>query len=557
MEHASESPVTGDVRLGDIPSSLAAFDISTTGIKIARFFEDNPDSPGVMISRDGKCVSAISQTDFLRVISRQFGSELFYRRPIQAVIEHLHNKRMLMLPSDSMIHEAMDRCLDRDKNEMFGPFLVEDKSAGEIKMVDFRTLTLASSSVLATRNRQLAAEMKARKLLEQKLLRAQRMETVGLLAGGIAHNLNNTLAPIMMAASMLNQDLPEGMHDEFTRTIEVSVKRASEIIEQLLAFSRGLDGRRNTFSPRLLVGEVEKFAGMTFSKSITITTLFGAGLRNITGDQTQLHQVLLNLCINARDAMPGGGEIRIAAENCDIDEDNDLLPHEAAPGPYIKLSVSDSGCGIPPEFIEKVFDPFFTTKGVGKGTGLGLSTAVGIVQSHDGFMKVSSKVGAGTKFTVFLPATETPAGDCAAKPSNHIPKGRGEMILVVDDEDHIRKTAEWILKENGYKVATSINGDEALSVYGKQKIDLVLTDIMMPVMDGVELTRNLKMVNPVARIIVSSGRIDRNHESTLAGLGVNERLWKPYRADQLLKAIHDRIHEKNLGSGHDAALRQC
>jgi len=548
MKQVPELPVMSDLRVGDITSSAVTLNVLTKGIDVARYFENTPESPGVIISKDGKFFGALSHNDFLHTVSRQYGAELFYHRPIEAVLEVLHHKGLLRLPSDCLVQEAVTRCLAREKTEIFDPILVEKQETGLIQMVDFRTLIMASSDVFAFRNQQLGEEMRERKLLEQKLLCSQRMEVVGLLAGGIAHNLNNTLGPIMMAASLLEPDLPKEMHVDFVRTIEDAVQRAADIIGQLLAFSRGVGGKHHTFSPASLVSQVEKFVEMTFPKSIIFRSHLGDDLSNIAGDQTQLHQVLLNLCINARDAMLSGGMLTISAENCDITPTQEYLPLEARPGRYLKLSVTDTGCGISPENIDKIFDPFFTTKEVGKGTGLGLSTAVGIVRSHKGFMKAASRIGKGTTFTLYLPATETAAADSVDRPTLDTPPGQGELILVVDDEEQIRVNAEIILKRFGYKVLTACNGDEALTVYANrhQEISLVLTDISMPTMDGIELARALKLANPNVKIIVTSGRIDRSYEAALNHLGIKGRLWKPYRADQLLRTVHTILHEEKV-----------
>ena len=544
-------PIMTDLRVGDIASSAVSFDILTNGSEVARFFESTPDSPGVTVTREGKFFAALSQHDFLHTISRQYGLELFHRRPIEAVLGVLRYKPLLLLPSDCTIDEAVTRCLARAKNEIFDPFLVEKNGTGEIQMVDFRALIMASSNIFAFRNQQLAEEIQERKLLEKKLLCSQRMEVVGLLAGGIAHNLNNTLGPIMMAASMLHRDLPTDMHADFVRTIEDGVQRAADIIGQLLVFSRGQGGELLTFSPGSLLREVEKFVVMTFPKSITFRSDPGRDLCNITGDQTQLQQVLLNLCINARDAMPQGGTLTLSAANSAVVPAFGDMPSESAHERYLALSVTDTGCGIAPEIIDKIFDPFFTTKEVGKGTGLGLSTAIGIVRSHNGFIRAVSEVGKGTTFTLYLPATEAAIPDSHGPPALDIPTGQGEWILVVDDEAPICRIAERILQQNGYKVLTASNGDEALKIYEerRQEISLVLTDISMPAMDGIELARVLTLTEPNVKIIVSSGKIDQNHDSILSNLGVKGRLWKPYGADQLLRTTHAIIHGETPPAG--------
>lgn len=547
MNYAPELPVSGDIRLGDLSGFEENFDISTEGMKVAQFFESHPDMPGVIITREGKFECAIAQHDFLRAIGHQFGSAVFYRRPIQAVIDYLHGKPMVVLPSHFTILKAMELCLARDPHGTFDAFIVENKSTGVVKMVDFRTLMLASCSVLDSLNQQLAREIQERKVLEYELLRAQRLETVGLLAGGVAHNLNNILSPILMVSSMLTPGLPAPIHQEYVHILGESAKRAADIVKQLLSFSSGLGvgAQQGTFSPQRLIEDVERFTRMTFPSSISLATRYGEDLDNITGNQSRLHEVLLNLCINSKHAMPGGGQINISAENCDLCEGDEVLPMNVRPGRYIKISVADTGCGIAAENIEKVFDPFFTTKEAGKGTGLGLSTAVGIVRSHGGFMKVSSKPGQGAIFSVFLPATIKPVDATAHCPSTEIqPRGEGEVILVVDDENHILEMAEAVLKTNGYEVLTAKNGYEAFATFDNQgqRVDVVLTDITMPGMNGVELAQLLKQKDPSTKIILSSGRIDHSDDSALQKLGLHARLCKPYRAEQLLRVVHEKIH---------------
>jgi CheY-like chemotaxis protein len=326
-------------------------------------------------------------------------------------------------------------------------------------------------------------------------------------------------------------------------SIEDSVKRAADIIRQMLVFSRGMDGKHIAFCPQNLVGEVVQFVRMTFPKSITFSTHLAENLWNVTGDQTQLHQVLLNLCVNARDAMPDGGLLKLTVENCEVDETWDAMPSDAKAGRFVRFSITDTGTGIPPSIIEKIFDPFFTTKGVGQGTGLGLSTVVGIVRSHGGFVKVDSQMGEGSTFSVFLSATRQPTPLFQKETQVVFYQGDGELILVVDDEAPIRKMLENVLRKNGYDVLTAANGNDALTTYESQrnKIHLVLTDLSMPGMDGVALSRRLKEADPKLKIIASSGQVEKSHRSELADLGVHGFLTKPYRQDQLLTIIHQEI----------------
>src|SRR5581483_954895 len=249
------------------------------------------------------------------------------------------------------------------------------------------------------------------KKLEAQFLRAQRLECIGTLASGVAHDLNNILAPILMSAPVLRGNLPHGIRDNILDTIETCAQRGADIVRQVLTFARGTEGERLLVQPLHLLKEIMKIAQETFPKSITIRPRYTNDIWTVEGDPTQLHQVLLNLCVNARDAMPDGGELVLSAENVVVDENYAAMIPGAKAGSHVVMKVSDTGTGIPREIIDQVFDPFFTTKEPGKGTGLGLSSAIGIVRSHDGFMNVYSEVSRGSTFEVFLPANvETQAG---------------------------------------------------------------------------------------------------------------------------------------------------
>ncbi|NDE98979.1 MAG: PAS domain S-box protein, partial [Verrucomicrobia bacterium] len=284
------------------------------------------------------------------------------------------------------------------------------------------------SSVLA-----ISTDITEKKKLESQFLRSQRMESIGTLAGGVAHDLNNILAPIMMSAPLLRQGLGPRETEMLVNNIETSAQRGADIVKQLLAFARGMEGERVVVNLRHMVDEMAKIVRETFPKNITVNAKNSRDLWPIIGDPTHIHQVLLNLCINARDAMPGGGSINILAENMQVDEHYATFDAEAKKGPYVVLRVADTGTGIPPEILDKIFDPFFTTKEHGKGTGLGLSTVLGIAKSHGGFLNVTSEVGKGTTFSCFFPATPNAKPEARAE-KKALPRGRGETILVVDDE---------------------------------------------------------------------------------------------------------------------------
>jgi signal transduction histidine kinase/CheY-like chemotaxis protein len=386
------------------------------------------------------------------------------------------------------------------------------------------------------------------KKLEAQFLRAQRLESIGTLASGIAHDLNNILSPILMSTTLLRRDLKDPDAERMLNIIEASAERGAGIVKQVLTFARGVEGERVLLQPKHLISELSKIMAQTFPRNIDLQSGFAADLWTVSGDATQLHQVLLNLCVNARDAMPEGGTLTVGAENVDVDEQLARMNPGAQLGPHVALRVGDTGSGIPPEVLDKIFDPFFTTKEVGKGTGLGLATVIGIVKAHGGFLNVQSEVGIGTTFRVFLPASRE-SGAAEKSPDEVVTKGgNGERVLVVDDEPPIREALVRTLESNGYHAYTAEDGSDALALYfqRREEIDVVLTDLAMGQMDGITLVRSLRKVNPTVKVIVSSGHIQKENAVVLNGLGVKTFLDKPYTADKLLQALQTVLHGPSL-----------
>jgi nitrogen-specific signal transduction histidine kinase/ActR/RegA family two-component response regulator len=394
-----------------------------------------------------------------------------------------------------------------------------------------------------------AEDITMRKELETQLTQMQRMESVGRMAGGIAHDLNNILTPILMGAPLLRIGLPPVQVEKTLVSIETSARRGADLVKQLLMFGRGVEGRRQAVRLKTLVREMEQIMRETFPKNIVIACDVPIDNWPLMGDATQLHQVLLNLCVNARDAMPAGGRLSITAQNVRIDENYAGMSPEAKPGAYACLIVTDTGTGIPPEVMDKIFDPFFTTKEVGKGTGLGLSTLIGVVKNHSGFVTVESEVGRGSTFKIYLPAEPGAKEDAPADAMpTEVPRGNGETILVVDDEANIRDVIGQTLEQYGYRVLIAADGGEACAKFALHlaEIKVVLTDLDMPVMGGVVMTQVLRKMNPAIRIIISSGKIsdrtDPAGAAALQDLEVNSILTKPYTAEAVLRLVHELLH---------------
>jgi len=441
---------------------------------------------------------------------------------------------------------AMDQTLVA--GEWQGEFTKLTKADGELTIEARWTLLRddegAPQAILA-----INTDITERKKLEQQFLRAQRMESIGTLAGGIAHDLNNVLGPIMMSLDLLRMRFPDRASLELINIIDASAQHGAGMVRQVLSFGRGVEGQRLEVQVKHLIKEIEKITNETFLKNVQVSTVVPHDLWPVIGDPTQIHQVLLNLCVNARDAMPGGGKLVISAENLDIDELYASANIEATPGPYIVLQVEDSGTGMPPEVIEKIFDPFFTTKELGKGTGLGLSTTLAIVKSHGGFIRVYSEWGRGTKFHVYLPAQTGASPEARVVAEADRPRGFGELILVIDDEASVRQITEQTLTAFGYRVVVTSEGAAAIAAFAPRMSEFaaVLTDMMMPVMDGLATIRVLRRMAPRLPIIASSGLDTERKAAEVAALGVKHFLVKPYTAETLLKTLKQALAEGKPG----------
>ncbi len=379
------------------------------------------------------------------------------------------------------------------------------------------------------------SDITEQKELEAQFLRTQRLNTIGALAGGMAHDLNNALAPVLLGTQLLRRQTRDAEAQKLLGLIEMNTHRGAEMVRQVLLFARGRGGEFEQLDLAPLVKELEKIVRETFPKNIAVETFLPADLWPVRGNATQLHQVLLNLCVNARDAMPGGGRLSFVADNVALTDAEAAGLWEARAGDYVSLLVSDTGTGMPPEVQAKIFEPFFTTKAEGRGTGIGLSTVARIVKGHGGFLRVESEPGTGTAFEIFLPraAETTTAG---AERSTDIPRGRGELILVVDDERAVRELVGDGLVAHGYRVVTAANGEEAVEQFERRhsEVRLLLTDNAMPEMDGQQTIAAVRAARPDLPVILASAEVDA--EST-AARQATLLLRKPFSLQELLEAV--------------------
>lgn len=378
-----------------------------------------------------------------------------------------------------------------------------------------------------------------RRQLEETLRQTQKLESIGTLASGIAHDFNNILGIILGHASLLEKIHyePERFSQSLTAII-ATTKRGASLVNQLLTFARKTESVFEPLDVNIIIKELAKMLHETFPRSITIVPQLDPSIPSITADSTQIHQVLLNLCVNARDAMPKGGTLTLTSRCVPLDQLSKRFP-QANARQYVELTVSDTGIGMDKQTLSRIFEPFFTTKGVGQGTGLGLAVVHGVLGAHNGFIDVESHPGKGSTFRLYLPATEKSLFAEVSTPASatELPTGT-ETILIVEDEEYLRQALENYLSTSGYTVLSAANGKEALEIYRARMNDihLVISDIGLPQMSGDELLRQIKNINSAARVILASGFIDPNVKSDLLKSGVSDIMTKPYMLkDVLLK----------------------
>ncbi|OIR05173.1 blue-light-activated protein [mine drainage metagenome] len=398
------------------------------------------------------------------------------------------------------------------------------------------------------------ADITEQKRLQEQFLRAQRMESIGTLAGGIAHDLNNILAPILMGIELLKDLATDEGARHVVDTIERSARRGSDLVKQVLSFARGVEGAKVSVRLGEIVRDVEAIVRNTFPKNVLLRSSIPDDLWPVLGDPTQINQVLLNLCVNARDAMPRGGHLTLKASNATVGAGKSGARQALAAGPYVVVEVEDTGCGMPPDVVDRIFEPFFTTKDLGKGTGLGLSTVMGIVRSHGGTVEVRSEPGVGSVFTIYLRAQDGPA--TFADPDvggERLPRGNGELVMLVEDEASIRDITRKTLESYGYRVVTAADGAQAVGLYAlhREQIAVVLTDMSMPVMDGPALISALRRINPRLPIIAASGLNAHGDVERASAAGARHFLAKPCSTEAVLSKLKAVLVER----AHESATR--
>ncbi|HEY3497521.1 MAG TPA: response regulator [Polyangiaceae bacterium] len=387
-----------------------------------------------------------------------------------------------------------------------------------------------------------AALRKENRQLEDRLLRAARLESLGRLSAGLAHDLNNILLPIMMAEQLLRDFVTEPSAVELLDSIEMSARRGAQVLKQLLMFGRGTSGERVLIRPDRALSEIQAVMRETFPKDVIVHTAEIDSSAVISADPTQLHQILLNLCVNARDAMPEGGTLTLALRRRELTPELARKYPGSVPGPHVVLSVRDTGTGISPENLEKIFEPFFTTKGLEHGTGLGLSSVLGIVQSYGGFVQVQPLPDRGTEFKVWLREHEGGVVSEVRGVSPGRSAGRGQLVLVVDDEPAVLDVLGATITRSGYRVLSAPDGAAALERLDERASEIVaiVADISMPRLDGLGLVREIRCRRDDLPIVIMTAALPPDKQLSFTRLGVAEFLIKPFQADALLASL-DRV----------------
>jgi len=427
-------------------------------------------------------------------------------------------------------------------DNVLGVIVVQDYSdPGAYDRSDLELLEMAAGTMSSYIERKKAVEEKDK--IQKQLLQTQKLESIGTLAGGVAHDFNNILTVIIGYSDMILSDIEKSNHLFVPiSSINKAANRAAKLTSQLLLFSRQQEMEYKVINLNNTINNLYKMLIRLIGEDISIHNDFADDLWQIKADEGQMEQVLTNLTVNARNAMPNGGHINISTKNILIDEDMAKSIPDIIPGKYIMLSVDDTGTGIEKDIQEKIFDPFFTTKGLAEGTGMGLSVVLGIIKQHKGLIKVYSESGQGAHFNIYIPAlSDIRTNEIKEDESDNIQQyqGNGETILLVEDDEMILDTLQYALEDSEYIFYSAQNGELALQIFKKENIDLVISDVIMPGMNGIELADRLREEKKELKVILSSGYSDHKVASARIREKGYKFIQKPYEIKNLLKLIQD------------------
>jgi PAS domain S-box-containing protein len=430
------------------------------------------------------------------------------------------------------VQHAVRRSLDTAKAYSIEHRVI--RPSGEIRIVREQAEVVRGEAGQTVRMVGTVQDITEQKRIETEFLRAQRMDSIGALAGGMAHDLNNALSPILMGVQLIRRKIHDPETQQMLRVIETNTHRGADMVRQVLTFARGREGDRELLDVGRLLREMEHIARQTLPRTIDVSTLTPPDLWPVMGNSTQLHQILLNLCINARDAMPEGGQLTLAADNVELTATEAGLMPNATPGAHVMMLVSDTGTGIAPEILPRLFQPFFSTKGAGHGTGLGLSTVARIVRNHGGFVSVKSEIGVGSTFEVYFPRAESIPAPPPRPAEDQLPRGHGEWILLLEDDRSVREMVASSLGEYGYRVVSAGSGSEARTLLRQHARDLRLI-LTVPAQNGMVPLDTIRALCPEVPLIVMSGEVESDFVSR--SNDAIACLAKPFSLENLLTGV--------------------
>ncbi|MFZ4620791.1 MAG: response regulator [Bacteroidota bacterium] len=535
---------------------------------------------GMEIGADDYIAKPFTNAVLLKAIHQRFAKaesqEQFHRDRLRALLEHSLDTIAVISPEGIVdyvtpssgalwgwsFHEVQGKnifsLVHREDLAAFRSFIAEssDKNKsgaslecrwnhtdGSVKFSDVLAIDLtaepAVKGIVVT-----IRDITERKKNEEKMMRVQRLENIGFLSSGIAHDLNNVLSPVLLSVQLLLKDPSRDRSQKILNNLVEIVTRGIDLVKQVTVIAKGMERKHHPIQAKYLLREMKQFVEQTFPDSISVMLDYDNDLWLIKGDTTQIHQILLNLCINARDAMQGGGTIRLDAHNTLVDAPLQFGKDLLEPGAYVTVSVSDSGAGMSAEVMARIFDPFFTTKGKDSGTGLGLATVANIVQQHKAYLSVKSAVNDGTTFSIMFHAEQIKEEVTEKKDELiSIPVNNTEGILFIDDEAVLHDISRLVLENYGYKVFSAFDGAEGIATYlnHKDEIHLAIVDMRMPIMNGIATTRALMKINPSLPIIAASATNDEQVKEVLSQ-GAKEFIVKPFSVENVLSTIYRILH---------------
>ena len=539
---------TKDISLMRMVTPVSGIEPTVPCEQVMELFEKHK-TQSLVVLEDGKPIGFLSSKKTADTLSSRYGYAVYQKRPVT----ELMLKEFLVVSIDHQFSDIVQRALVRKSDSVYEDIVVVrdghyvglisiDRVLMEqrIRLIQHAEEVEQNRNKLAEANKQLQQALKELKNRDDQLVQTEKMASIGTLSAGIAHDFNNMLGAILSSAQMLKMKIAfDSPLTQYCRIIESAAQRSASLTRQLLDFSQKNIINKKVVSLNEVIHETTRMLERSIGKGIHVELALEQNLEQIEVDETQVQQVIMNLSLNARDAMPNGGILRISTSMVSLSEDECIQKPQLKTGSYVQLNIEDNGTGIPEDIIQKIYEPFFTTKPVGKGTGLGLAVVYGIVQRHGGQITVSSEIGKGTKFSIyFKPFIKQ--SEILQKETQTAPAISGEgTILLVDDEDLVLFINGEFLESLGYRVFRVVSGEEAIRVYQSQGriIDLVILDMVMPGKNGQETLRDLQAINPNVKVIIATGYTDEIATRAVLRDGIAGFIRKPFDHTEFSRLI--------------------